>query len=147
TTNEIISQLHEMDFTKFTHTHATEFEKEYLYNYLRELIKEKTGNVNTTFHDLQNIKSKLQFKDLYVFATKLFFMNGQPEAQIFIFSHEHTPHTRIADALRASAALPLIFSPIRLKETEKGKYVIHPKGHIYVDGGIVEANPIRVFDH
>ncbi len=123
------------------------YKDEYLYCYIRKLIKAKTGNEYVTFYDLQMMKNQYQFKDLYVITTKLFMINNKPVAQAFIFSHEHTPHARVVDAIRSSASLPLIFPPMRLREEKDGKYSISSDGDIYVDGGIIEAYPLTIFDY
>lgn len=123
------------------------YKAEYLYCYLRKLIKAKTGNEYITFYDLQMMKSQYHFKDLYLVATKLFMIDNKPSAQAFIFSHEHTPHARVVDAVRASASIPLIFPPMRLREEKDGKYSISSGGDVYVDGGYIEAYPLTIFDH
>lgn len=157
---EMIAVIQRTDFKKFADapggimadvlrlfTEEGIYNDEYLYCYIRELIKAKTDNENLTFHDLQNMKEAHHFKDLYVLATKLFMINNQPEAQAFIFSHEHTPYARVADAIRASASLPIIFPPMRLREEKDGKYTIHSDGNVYVDGGMIESYPITIFDY
>jgi len=123
------------------------YKQEFLYKYLCDLIKAKTGDENITFHGLQLMKEKKYFKDLYVIVTKLFILNNQPVAQPITFSHEHTPFARIVDVIRASASLPIVFPPMRLIKDKNDHYIIHSKGDIYVDGGIIETYPIRLFDH
>lgn len=123
------------------------YESENLYRYIARLIKAKTGDENVSFANLQQMKNKQAFKDLYVVATKLFMLNGQPAAIPFIFSHEHTPHARVVDAIRASAALPIAFPPIHLLKQADGKFIVHADGETYVDGGILRAYPIRLFDY
>jgi NTE family protein len=158
-TAEIADEMKNTDFRKFADgangwlmnifrllTTEGFYKQEYLYKYICKLIKAKTGNANLTFLDLQDMKEEHHFKDLYIVATKLFTVENQPAAVPFIFSHEHTPHTRVADAIRASAALPIIFPPMRLSRQENGKYIPRSDGDIYVDGGILESYPIRIFD-
>lgn len=141
TPQEMITTIQKTDFARFADapggivadvlrlfTEEGIYKNEFLYCYIRDLIKAKIDNENVTFYDLQNIKDKHNFKDLYVIATKLFMINNQPEAEAFIFSHEHTPHARVIDAIRASASLPIIFPPMRLREENNGKYIIHSDG-------------------
>jgi NTE family protein len=152
--NEILESLARTDFKKFTQdpkvpdklsvfTENGPYKLDFLYDYIGNLIKAKTGDENVTFADLH---ADPQFKDLYVVATKLFLLNSQPEAQEFIFSYEHTPGARVVDAVRASASLPFIFPPVRLLHEKNGSYVIHSQGDIYIDGGVLNAYPIRIFD-
>lgn len=160
TPQEMIINIQKTDFTRFADAQGgiiadvlrlfTEegiYNDEFLYCYIRDLIKVKMGNGNVTFYDLQTMKDKNNFKDLYVLATKLFMVNNQPEAEAFIFSHEHTPYARVADAIRASSSLPIIFPPMRLREEKNGKYIIHSDGNVFVDGGMIEAYPITIFDY
>lgn len=157
---EILTEMRKTDFKELVedqHTWLSDiirlvteegfYTQENLYRYIGQLIKAKTGDEFITFHDFHKMKSKYQFKDLYVIATKLFLLNNEPKASPLIFSHEHTPHTRIVDAIRASSALPIIFPPIRLYKTDEGKYRIQANGDLYVDGGMLDAYPINIFDH
>lgn len=158
-TQEMISEIHETDFKNFADakggilgflerifTQESLYAGEFLYRYIRRLIKAKTGNENLSFYELQTMKEHHPFKDLYVVATKLFMLDNHPQSQAFIFSHEHTPYARIADAIRASASLPYIFPPMRLYEEKDGRYVIRSKGNVFVDGGVIEVYPITLFD-
>ncbi len=158
TTEEMLAVVRKTDFSRFAeaggiinelfHLFTEEgiYKEEFLYNYIRDLIKAKTGDENVTFHDLQLLKEKQLFKDLYVIATKLFMLNNQPVAQPVTFSHEHTPFARVIDAIRASASLPIVFPPMRLLKDKNDHYIINSNGDVYVDGGILEAYPIRLFD-
>lgn len=160
TAAEITEEMQKTDFKKFADgqhkwiadiirffTEEGFYKEEYLYRYIGGLIKEKTGDEYITFRDLQGMKSQYHFKDLYVIATRLFLLDSQPMAIPFIFSHEHTPDARVVDAIRASAALPIIFPPLRLHKKQDGKYIIHSDGDIYIDGGLIESYPIHIFDH
>lgn len=160
TTVEIAEEMRKTDFKKFAEgqhewirdiirffTEEGFYKEEYLYRYIGRLIKAKTGNEYVTFRDLQNMKHEYHFKDLYVVTTKLFLLDNQPAAIPFIFSHEHTPNARVVDAIRASAALPIIFPPIRLRKESDGKYSVHSDGYVYIDGGLIESYPIHIFDH
>ena len=51
-----------------------------------------------------------------------------------IFSHEHTPDMPVAMAIRISMSIPLFFTAIR------------QRNQIYVDGGIFDNYPIKLFD-
>lgn len=104
------------------------YKGEYICNWLNNLIKKKTKLENATFQDLYNLKEKYNFKDLYVVGTNL--STGFSE----IFSQEHTPNMSIVDSIYISLAIPLFFT------------APHYKGNVYVDGGLLDNYPIRIFD-
>jgi NTE family protein len=52
-----------------------------------------------------------------------------------VFSHEHTPRMCIADAVRISMSIPLFFASRR-----------SPRGDVYVDGGVMDNYPVKLFD-
>jgi NTE family protein len=52
-----------------------------------------------------------------------------------VFSAEHTPRMCIADAVRISMSIPLFFAAKRSL-----------RGDVYVDGGVLENYPIKLFD-
>lgn len=88
-------------------------------------IHEKTGNQYATFNDLRN----QGFKDLYLIGTNL--STGYSE----VFSFEHTPRMRVVDAARISMSIPLFFQAVR-----------NYRNDVYVDGGIFNNYPIKLFD-
>ena len=60
----------------------------------------------------------------------------QPEHRFGeIFSVEHTPTTRIADAVRISMSIPLFFAAFR-----------NARKDVYVDGGLLNNYPVKLFD-
>ncbi|WBW98983.1 patatin-like phospholipase family protein [Oceanirhabdus sp. W0125-5] len=95
--------------------------------WIGKLIEEKTGNSECTFKDFHD---KGIGPDMYFLGTNL--STGFSD----VFSFEHTPSTCIADAVRMSMSIPLFF-----KAVEVGN------GDIYVDGGLINNYPIRLFDH
>lgn len=157
TPDEILLSLKNTDFAKFTQeadrpedlqvfTEQGLYNKDYLYNYIGALIEAKTQNPYITFAELHALRENFHYKDVYVVATKIFMINSQPEAYEFTFSYEHTPGAKIIDAVRASAAIPFIFAPVRLLRNDKGQYIIHAEGDVFVDGGVLNTYPIRIFD-
>jgi NTE family protein len=91
-----------------------------------DLIEEKTGNGDATFGD---IKTKGGFLDMYFMGTNLSTRFGE------VFSVEHTPRVCVADAVRISMSIPLFFASKR-----------SPRGDVYVDGGVLENYPVKLFD-
>lgn len=110
-----------------------------LRNWLKERIREKTGNENCTFAQLQelNLKNPKKYSELYVFAVSL------EDYKLFTFSHEEAPFkdVPIYQAVYASSAFPAAFLP-QLITTDKGE-----KLGYCMDGGPIFNNPVEFFDH
>ncbi|MBX3176261.1 MAG: patatin-like phospholipase family protein [Candidatus Hydrogenedentes bacterium] len=98
---------------------------DYFRNWIGNLIAEKTGNPHSTFNDLE----KKGFPLLYLVGTNL--STGYAE----VFSAEHTPRERVADATRISMSIPLFFAAVR-----------NGRGDVYVDGGVFDNYPVKLFD-
>ncbi len=98
---------------------------EFFREWVSKLIREKTGNTNTTFRKLREEKKP----DLYVYGTNLSTHFSE------IFSVEHTPDMRLADAIRISMSLPIFYTAIR-----------NPRNDVYVDGGLLDNFPVKLFD-
>jgi NTE family protein len=93
------------------------------------VIKEKTGNSESTFNEVDSQKGSRGFRDLYFMGTNLSTGFGE------VFSNEHTPRTCVADAIRISMSIPLFFG------AKKGA-----RGDVYVDGGLLDNFPVKLFD-
>lgn len=105
------------------------YKGEFFRNWIGALIREKTGNCETTFADLEALKEKKRFKSLYFMGTNLSTRFSE------VFSAEHTPRMCVADAVRISMSIPLFFAAKR-----------SPRGDVYVDGGVLDNYPIKLFD-
>ena len=92
-------------------------------------IKDKTGNGEATFKDLWKAN---KYKDIYLIGADL--STGFSK----VFCYEKTPYVKVADAARVSMSIPLFFRAVD---------GINQDGHIYVDGGLLDNYPIKVFDH
>lgn len=112
-------------------------------HWLEKLIVAKTGNKDITFQQLydKHLSDGL-FKELVVTATSL---NHQ---EAIIFSRYNYPNMRIADAIRASMAVPYYFEPMIIDENGKSVELKDMKAsdHICVDGGFTTNFPIYIFD-
>jgi NTE family protein len=97
--------------------------------WVASIINEKTGNSESTFNDIASQKANRGFRDLYFVGTNLSTGFGE------VFSSEHTPRMCVADAIRISMSIPLFFA------AKKGA-----RGDIYVDGGLLDNYPIKLFD-
>ena len=104
------------------------YKGEFFRQWIGDLIEEKSGNRNLTFKGLKDHPNG--FRDLYVCATNLSTHFSE------VFSMEHTPRMRIADAVRMSMSIPLFFAAVQRQ----------PSNDIYVDGGVLRNYPIKLFD-
>lgn len=75
------------------------------------------------------MKESKGFRDIYFIGTNI--STGFAE----VFSYERTPRICIADAVRISMSMPLFFASKR-----------SPRGDVYVDGGLIDNYPIKLFD-
>lgn len=112
-------------------------------HWLEELIERKTGNADITFEQLYALAQQdSHYKELVVTAMCL---NKQ---EPFYFSSHTYPKMRIADAIRASMAIPYYFEPIIIDKEGKTykKKEMKPEHDVCVDGGFVSNFPIYIFD-
>lgn len=93
--------------------------------WISDLIKNKMGSTSATFQDMREASKP----DLYIYGTNLSTHFSE------VFSAEHTPTMRIADAVRISMSLPLFFKSIR-----------NSRNDVYVDGGVLNNYPVKLFD-
>lgn len=116
----------------------------YSSSYLYEWIKDQIANQFDynlkpppyTFSDFRNSnihKNKTPFKDLYIIGT------DPSRSASVIFSHDSTPDMEVAEAVRISMSVPLLFEAIK-----SISFTDNPQ--IYVDGGLLYNYPINVFD-
>lgn len=110
-----------------------EFEK-----WLSKIIKDKTGDSEITFKELQ----EKGFKQLYTTATCI---NRQ---QLLILSAETYPLMKVKDAVRISMSIPLYFEAVFIDSI--GRVYKNSRSNknldILVDGGIIGNFPIFIFD-
>ena len=116
------------DLSRIVSTYGI-YKGDFLLQWLKDLIKIKTGSADTTFGDLFN----KNFLDLRVLATDL------TNVELKEFSNKLTPNVIIAEAVRASISIPLIF--VAWKFTNN-----IPNDHLYVDGGLLCNYPITAFN-
>lgn len=89
-------------------------------NWFKEVLKQK-GQQDATFATFQG-------KELYLIGTDV------GAQKIIVFSKEVTPNMKIVEAVRASMAIPLVFTGVK-----KGKTLL-------VDGGVYSNYPLNLFD-
>ena len=105
------------------------YKGDFFRKWIGELIAKKTGNANVTFDQVQQQKAAKGFRDMYFMGTNISTHFAE------VFSHEHTPRTCLADAVRISMSIPLFFASRR-----------SPRGDVYVDGGVLDNYPVKLFD-
>jgi len=105
------------------------YKGDYFRDWIAGVIKEKTGNGESTFNDIAGQKAAKGFKDLYFVGTNLSTKFSE------VFSAEHTPRMVVADAVRISMSIPLFFAAKRSF-----------RGDVYVDGGLLDNYPVKLFD-
>ncbi|MCL2626299.1 MAG: patatin-like phospholipase family protein [Cystobacterineae bacterium] len=133
--------LWEMDFKEFLdgprhcigyfnhlRTNYGFFKGDFFREWIGERIQQKTGNSEATFADIEALKGKEGFRSMYLMGTNL--STGFSE----VFSAEHTPGMCVADAARISMSYPFAFGAVRIK------------GDCYVDGGLTDNYPVKLFD-
>ncbi|WP_348675284.1 patatin-like phospholipase family protein [uncultured Abyssibacter sp.] len=101
------------------------YKGDFFRQWMGKLIENKLGNPHATFNDF----SKAGLRDLFLVGTNL--STGYSE----VFSIEHTPRVRVADAARISMSIPLFF-----------KAVSDLRGDVLVDGGVFNNYPVKLFD-
>jgi NTE family protein len=101
------------------------FKGDFFREWIGDLLDQKTGSSRVTFKALKEHTNK----DLFVFASNL--STGYAE----VFSTEHTPRARVADAVRRSMSIPLFFKAVR-----------DDREDVFVDGGLANNYPVKLFD-
>lgn len=96
----------------------------------QDLKKRCAKGGDVLFKDLEMLRilSPTRFKDLLVTAVR------KEDGELTIFSTKTTPNVSIADAVRASSGLPLLFQSWKIGE------------HHFVDGGYRDNVPVKYFD-
>lgn len=105
------------------------YKGEYFREWIGDIIERKTGNSESTFLEVNSLKAERKFRDLYFMGTNLSTGFGE------VLSFEHSPRMCVADAVRISMSIPLFFAAKRSM-----------RGDVYVDGGVVDNYPIKLFD-
>lgn len=138
TADETLKELGELDFNDFKDdswfvlNDMKRVKEEYGWykgNFFRdwigERLKKKTGFSDITFKALAEFTNI----DLYVYASNISTNFGE------VYSPEHTPRTRVVDAVRRSMSIPLFFRAIR-----------DDRDDVFVDGGVLNNYPVKLFD-
>ena len=136
---EVWNEMAELDFNQFLDTSFPLkldmifrlfsgygfYRGEFFKNWIRKLIARKTGNADITFGELK----ARNFRDLYLVGTNL------NTSYYDIYSYQHSPDIRVADAVRISMSIPIMFAAVH-----------DARGDVNVDGGVLNNYPVRLFD-
>ena len=107
------------------------------------LIKNKTGNANTTFSELHQMHlGNSNFKDLYCTGANI------TQQKLQIFSWQHTPLMHLKTAVHISGCIPAYFKPVAIDSLGRKVSIKKNKNSydLYVDGGMLCNYPINIFD-
>lgn len=101
------------------------YKGKYFHNWARQIVAGKLANPDANFE----YAADQDMLDMHFIGTNI--STGYSE----IYSAKHTPKMRIADAVRVSMSIPLVFAAMK-----------SAKGDILVDGGAINNYPLRLFD-
>lgn len=128
---EIHQIVSEMDYARLLDTrHINQvltkyglYESQFATNLFQSWVEEKLGAKDATFEDLH----KAGGRELQVYATNL------NTKQVHEFSFKQTKDVPLAAAVRASMAVPFLFTAVEIN------------GHLFVDGGTIYDYPLMSF--
>ena len=92
-------------------------------------MEKKTGNRNSTFGEIYDMKKEKKFKEIYFIGANV--STGFAE----VYSHENYSLMPVADAVRISMSIPLFFAAHRKNNND-----------VCVDGGLINNYPVKLFD-
>jgi NTE family protein len=120
------------------------YSTDYIYNWTKKIIEDqfdkKQKKPPYTFADFKNNsihRNNIDFKDLYIVGTDI------SSKSSVVFSYETTPNMEVAQAIRISMAIPLLFEAVKIENQNKNVAT----NYIFADGGIMRNYPINLFDH
>lgn len=127
--DEIYNKLKKTPFEKLTNVKISNLSEwglddgSRLNTFIKELLKNKNYDYNTTFKNLFDKTKKI----LYITGACL------NDKKCYYFSHLETPDLKILDALRISYSVPFYFTHIE------------HDGKTFVDGSCIDNFPIKLF--
>ncbi|MBE6023906.1 MAG: patatin [Cellulosilyticum sp.] len=119
------------------------YSSQYFYNWIKLQIASQFDSIKKpppyTFADFQNPsihKDNRIFKDLYIVGTNV------SRSSSIIFSYNTTPDMEVAEAVRISMSVPLLFESVK-SDCISTK---NEPPYIFIDGGMLYNYPINLFD-
>ena len=101
---------------------------EHFESWIEDIVAEKTGDRTSTFKDIHERMESHNFREVYFQGTNV------STHLVETFSFEKSPNMSIAKAVRISMSIPFFFEAVKWES------------NIYVDGGVLDNYPIRLFD-
>lgn len=119
------------------------YSSQYFYDWIKGQIANQFDSTKKappyTFSDFHNTsihKNKRPFKDLYIIGTNV------SNSTSIVFSYESTPNMEVAEAVRISMSVPLLFESI----TSDCISANNEPPNVFIDGGMLYNFPINLFD-
>ena len=116
------------DFTRLRKKYGW-YKGDRFHDWIKDLVEDKTGNPNSTFAEIYNMKKEKEFKEIYFVGANI--STGFAE----VYSYEDTPSMEVTKAVRISMSVPLFFAALRKKDED-----------VCVDGGLINNYPVKLFD-
>ncbi len=120
------------------------YSSQYFYDWMKVQINEQFDSSKKappyTFADFHNTsihKNKRPFKDLYIIGTNV------SNSTSIVFSFDTTPNMEVAEAVRISMSVPLLFESITSDCISRN----NQPPHVFIDGGMLYNYPINLFDN
>ena len=119
------------------------YSSQYFYNWIQEQIaiqfdasKKAPPYTFADFHNPAIHKDQRPFKDLFIIGTNVSRSNS------IVFSFDTTPDMEVAEAVRISMSVPLLFESI----TSHCISSVNEPPFVFIDGGMLYNYPINLFD-
>lgn len=119
------------------------YSSQYFYDWIKEQIanqfdpnKKLPPYTFADFKDATLHKDQRIFKNLYIIGTDV------SKTTSIVFSYETTPYMEVAEAVRISMSVPLLFESI----TSSCDISNPTPNNLYIDGGMLYNYPINLFD-
>ncbi len=119
------------------------YKGEKLEMWLGRLIFNKTGDTNTTFLQLHQLRERNnEFKDFYCTGTNI------SQQKLEILSWEKWPQMKLKTAVHISGCIPFYFKPVPIDSigNEVSLKDTSSNYDLYVDGGMLCNYPVNMFD-
>lgn len=121
------------------------YSTDYFYDWMKGVIADQFDSAKKgppyTFSDFKNTaihKYNHPFTDLYIIGANLSMKTSQ------IFSFETTPAMEVAQAVRISMSIPLLFEAAKAEGIDATGNTITD---VYCDGGAIKNYPLTIFDY
>lgn len=153
--NPILAERISSNKTKYIECLFTDFgmfSGKFIYSTFNQIITSRVNELNTEKYGNKNDSNKFycsfkMFEEIFGIDLRITSVNFKTE-NLQIFSASTTPQIPVASAIRMSMSLPAFFKPVVIEHVTASRYNLPGKtwmGH-WVDGGLFDNAPIRLFD-